>query len=203
MQNLKTVFQKAPANSGSSADGISVTSFGQGQCSGVTYTVSPHSVIDVDFTINMLCVTPENVDTLDKLIRSMLSASKQHEYDQLTKKSSSGGRGFFLFFSGGGSRSSVSQTTHTMDSFGLTREQQSKIIDSMLALVAKTNKFSFKGKISNQQYDYAVSGNLFAIVMDATIQKGETHTQVRFLAPNVHMNSTDGAASLPVEGKLY
>lgn len=203
MQQLSHVFKNSVDNSGSATDGIAVTAYGQGQCSGVTYTVSPHSTIDVDFTIHMLCITPENVDSLDALIRGMLSASKQHEYDQLTKKSSSGGRGFFLFFSGGGHKSSFSQTTHTMDSWGLSREQQSKIIDTMLGLVNKTNDFTFKGTVNNEQYDYSVSGNLFGIVMDATIQKDEKHTQVRFLAPNVHMNGSDGASTLPVEGKLY
>ena len=203
MQNLTTVFKNSIDSSGSATDGVAVTAYGQGQVSGVTYTVSAHSIIDVDFKLHMQCVTPDNVKALDQLIRSMLTASKQHDYDQLTQKSSSGGVGFFLFFSGGGHKSSYSQTTHTMDSWGLTRAQQDKIIDTMMDLVNKTNDLSFKGQVNNDKYDYSVSGNLFGIVMDATIQKDENHTQVRFLAPKVHMNGTDGASSLPVEGKLY
>lgn len=198
---LERVFNVDNKN-GASVDGVSVNAYGQGQCAGATYTVSAHSTIDVDFTINMLCITPENVKTLDSLVRSLLEASKQHEYDELSKKEVSGGISFFAFWSGG-AKASYSDTKHTMDKWGLSEENQGKIVDAMLALVAKTNQFKFKGTVSNDEYDYSVSGNLFGIVMDCTIQKGETHNQVRFLAPKVHMNSTDGASSLPVTGKLY
>jgi hypothetical protein len=201
MEKLQTVF--SVANEGSATDGVSVTAYGQGQCSGATYTVSAHSTIDVDFTIHQLCITPDNVNELNNLIRGLLDATKQHEYDELSKTESSGGMSFFWFLSSGGGTSSSSQTKHTMDSWGLTRDQQSKIIDTMMALTAKTNEFSFKGKISNDKYDYSVSGNLFAIVMDCMIDKGEVHNQVRFLAPDVHMNSTGGEATLPVTGSLY
>ena len=203
MSNLSTVFANSVDNSGSATDGVQVTAYGQGQVSGVTYTVPAHADVDVDFTLNMQCVTPENVNALDQLIRSLLSASKQHEYDQLTKKTSSGGRGFFLFFSGGGSHSSYSQTTHTMDSWGLTREQQSKIIDTMMELVNKTQRFEYKGTIQNTQYDYSVSGSMFGIVMDVTIQKDEKHTQVRFLAPNLHLQGNDGSSIPTVNPPLY
>lgn len=198
---LEKVFN-VDSKSGAAVDGVQVNAYGQGQCSGATYTVSAHSTIDVDFTINMLCITPDNVKTLDSLVRSMLEASKQHEYDELSKTEVSGGISFFAFWSGG-AKSSYSNTKHTMDKWGLSEANQGKIVDAMLALVGKTNEFKFKGTVSNKDYDYSVSGNLFGIVMDCTIQKGETHNQVRFLAPNVHMNSTDGSSSLPVTGKLY
>ncbi len=190
MSDLQTVFAKTEANSGSATDGIQVNAFGQGQVSGATYTVPAHGNITVDFKLNMQCITPENVNSLDKLIYGMLSASKQHEYKEQTKKTSSGGRGFFLFFSAGHSSSSYTKTTQTMDSWGLSREQQSTIIDAMMGLVKKTNTFDYSGTINNTEYDYSVSGNLFGIVMDATIQKGEEHTQVRFLAPNLHMQGS-------------
>ncbi|MBQ4822733.1 hypothetical protein [Aquimarina sp. MMG016] len=98
--SLEKVFNVGSKN-GVSTDGIAVNAYGQGQCSGATYTVSAHSTIDVDFTINMLCITPDNVKTLNDLIRGLLSASKQHEYDELSKKEVSDGISFFSFFSGG------------------------------------------------------------------------------------------------------
>ncbi|WGD34541.1 hypothetical protein [Olleya sp. YS] len=204
MENLSTVFANPAAKStGVATDGVSVNAYGQGQCSGVTYTVPAHGDIKVGFTLKMQCVTPKNVDALDALIRGMLSASNQKKYDQLTEKSSSGGRGFFLWFSAGGSRTSYKQTTHIMESYGLTREQQTKIIDAMVKMANEVNTFTYKGTINNDKYDYSVSGSLFGIVMDATIQKGENHAQLRFLAPNVHLDGNDGASSLPSVGKLY
>ena len=89
-----------------------------------------------------------------------------------------------------------------MDSWGLTRDQQTKIIDTMMDLVNKTQQFDYSGTISNTQYDYSVSGNMFGIVMDATIQKDESHTQVRFLAPNLHLQGSDGS-TIPTVKPLY
>ena len=204
MENLSTVFANPAVNSsGAATDGVSVNAYGQGQCSGVTYTVPAHGDIEVSFTLKMQCVTPKNVDALDALIRGMLSASNQKKYDQLTEKSESGGRGFFLWFSAGGSTTSYKQTTHIMESYGLTTAQQTTIIDAMVKMANELNTFTYKGKIKNDKYDYSVSGNLFGIVMDATIQKGESHSQLRFLAPNVHLDGNDGASSLPSIGKLY
>lgn len=203
MENLSTVFKNPVSkDTGAATDGVSVNAYGQGQCSGVTYTVPAHGDIDVDFTLQMQCVTPENVKSLDALIRGMLSASAQKKYDQLTEKKSSGGYGFFLWFSCGGYSSSSKQTTHIMESYGLTVEQQTKIIDAMIKMANQSNKFTYKGKINNDKYDYSVSGNLFGIVMDAKIQKGENHSQLRFLAPNVHLKGNDGS-TLPSIGKLY
>jgi hypothetical protein len=89
-----------------------------------------------------------------------------------------------------------------MDSWGLSEANQAKIVSSMMALAQKTNHFSYHGTIYNRDYDYDVSGNLFGIVMDATIQQATTHNQVRFLAPQVHLQSPDGT-TLPIVGNLY
>ncbi|WP_055445933.1 hypothetical protein [Lacinutrix mariniflava] len=203
MNDLRTIF-KNPAvnNSGASTDGVSVNAYGQGQCSGATYTIPAHGNIDVKFDLTMQCVTPDNVDALDALIRGMLSASQQAKYDQLTEDTSSGGRGFFLWFSAGGSKTTHKQTTHTMTSYGLTTAQQTTIIDAMVKMANKTNTFKYKGNINNTAYDYSVSGSLFGIVMDCTIQKGENHSQIRFLAPNIHVKGDNGA-SLGVETPLW
>ena len=187
---------------GSAKDGVSVTAYGQGQVTAATYTVPAHGEITVDFELDILCVTPDDVNTLSALIRSLLDASKQHVYDDLQKTDISGGASLFLFFSAGVS-ASYSETKHTMDSWGLSERNQEKIVDSMMDLAQKTNHFSYKGTVYNRDYDYDVSGNLFGIVMDADIQMTQSHNQVRFLAPNVHVQSPDGAATLPVIGKLY
>ncbi len=72
----------------------------------------------------------------------------------------------------------------------------------MVKLANTFNTFSYDSTVENTAYDYSVSGNMFGIVMDATIQKDEIHTQVRMLAPQPHLQGT-GGETLPSVGKLY
>jgi hypothetical protein len=187
---------------GTNTDGVSITAYGQGQVTGVTYTVPAHGQIEVDFELDILCVTPADVNTLSALIRSLLDASHQHLFDEVSKTDISGGASLFGFFSFGVS-ASYSDVKHTMDSWGLSEANQETIVSSMTTIAEKINHFSYKGTIFNQDYDYDVSGNMFGIVMDATIQQDSTHNQVRFLAPSVHLQSADGSATLPALGNLY
>ena len=194
---LNTLFNVDSSNT----DGVSVTSFGQGQVTGVTYTVPAHGEIELNFDMNMLCVTPNDVNTLSALIRSLLDASHQHIFDDLQKTDISGGASLFGFFSFGVS-ASYSETKHTMDSWRLSEVNQQTIVNNMMAIAQKVNNFKYKGTVYNRDYDYDVSGNMFGIVMDATIQQSQSHNQVRFLAPNVHLQNSDGT-TLPCVGKLY
>jgi hypothetical protein len=182
--------------------GVAVTSYGQGQVTGVVYTVPAHGEITIDFELDILCVTPQDVNNLSALIRSLLDASHQHIYDEWSRTDISGGASFFGFFSLGVS-ASYSDTKHTMDSWGLSEKNQETIVSSMMTLAQKTNHFSYNGTVYNADYDYDVSGSLFGIVMDATIQQSQSQNQIRFLAPNVHLQSQDGSTTLPVVGKLY
>jgi len=183
-------------------DGVSITSYGQGQVTGGMFTVPAHGVISVNFQLHLLCVTPNDVQTLSALIRSLLDASHQHLFDEVSKTDISGGASLFGFFSAGIS-ASYSDVKHTMDSWGLSEVNQETIVNNMMQIAQKTNDFVYSGTVYNQDYDYAVTGSLFGIVMDASIQQQQASNQVRFLAPNVHLQSTDGSATLPVVGKLY
>lgn len=188
---------------GANESGIAITSYGQGQVSGVTYTVPAHGQIEVDFELNILCVTPNDVQTLSALIRSLLDASHQHLYDEISRTDISGGASLFGFFSFGVS-ASYSDTKHTMDGWGLSETNQQTIVNSMMKIAQQKSQFNYKGTVYNRDYDYDVSGNLFAIVMDATIQQGQFSNQSRFLAPTPHLQSNDGSGvSLPCIGNLY
>jgi hypothetical protein len=199
LDNLFRFFE----TTGGNQSGIAVTSYGQGQVSGVTYTVPAHGEIEVDFQLNIFCVTPNDVQTLSALIRSLLDASHQHLFDEISKTDISGGASLFGFFSFGVS-ASYSDTKHTMDSWGLSEANQQTIVGSMMKIAQQTSQFNYKGTVYNQDYDYDVSGNLFAIVMDAAIQQAQNSSQLRFLAPNPHLQSTDGSGvSLPCVGNLY
>src|SRR6516165_3358346 len=89
----------------SATDGVAVTSYGRGQLSGAIFTVPAFGTIDLDLTMRLLCVTPDDVNTLSALIRSLLDASHQHSFDELEKTDISGGLSLGLFFSFGVSAS--------------------------------------------------------------------------------------------------
>ncbi|MGR9402694.1 hypothetical protein ACU8M5_23505 [Rhizobium leguminosarum] len=182
-------------------DGVSITSYGQGQLSGVMYTVPAHGQIDVDLNIKLQCVTPSDVVTLNNMLKGLLDVSHYHKFEETESTNISGGLGFFGFWSGGVS-ASYSDVKHTLDGWGLSEENQRTIVNAMMEIAQNVSTFNYKGTIYNRDFDYDVTGSLFAIVMDATIQQGQYHKQLRFLAPKVHLNTNDGD-SLPVTGKLY
>ena len=182
--------------------GVAVTSYGQGQVSGVMYTVPAHGEINVDFKLKMLCVTPADIQNLSDLLRSLLDVSHQHSYDELEKTSISGGASFFGFFGWGGVSASYEKTKHTMDSFGLSEKNQQTIVAAMMNVSQQVSEFNYLGKILNANYDYDVSGSVFGIVMDATIQQDAYQHQLRFLAPQPHLRTNDGD-NLPVTGRFY
>jgi hypothetical protein len=182
--------------------GVAITTYGKGQVTGALYTVPAHAQINVDFKLKLHCVTPEDIQNLSSLIRSLLDASHQHSYDELEKLSASGGASFFGLFGWGGASASYSKTQHTMDSFGLSERNQKAIIDAMMIVAEQVSEFNYNGTIFNKDYDYDVTGNLFGIVMDAVISQDQYQHQLRFLAPNVHLESPDGT-SLPSVGQLY
>lgn len=187
---------------GSNETGIAVTSYGQGQVAGLMYTVPAHGEIEVDFKLKLLCITPEDIQNLSNLIKSLLDASQQHSYSELSKTEISGGASFFGFFGWGGASASYSDTKQTMDSFGLSETNQQAIVKAMMAVAQQVSEFNYKGTVHNEDFDYDVTGSLFGIVMDATIQQGDEQHQVRFLAPNVHLRSSEGD-NIPVVNQLY
>ncbi|MCE2570704.1 hypothetical protein [Motilimonas eburnea] len=202
LQSAKPVARSKPrtAAKGEATNGVAVNAYGQGQCSGVTYTVPAHGQIEVEFEIKMQCITPEGIESMNKLIRGMLDASKQHEYDELSKKSISGGISFLPFF--GSAKASYEDTKHTMDKWGLSEKNQEEIVTKMLALANEMNTFKYKGTVYNKDYDYDVTGNMFAIVMDCEIKKEEQSSQQRYIGPDAHLTTNEGE-TLPAVGKLY
>jgi len=184
-----------------STSGVAISAYGTGQLTGVVYTVPAHAQIDVDFKLQLQCVTPDNIKNMDALIKSLLDASRQSKYEEMSRTSVSGGVGFFGFWSGG-VRASYEKTKQRMDQWGLSEENQQKIVTEMLKIANTFNEFNYKGTIYNRDYDYSVTGSLFGIVMDCEIKQDDATQQVRALAPNVHVQGDDGT-TLPSIGKLY
>lgn len=202
LPRVRDISRRARPMDGTNQTGVAVTSYGQGQVTGGLYTVPAFSETRITFNLHIYCVTPEDIQKLSDLIRSLLDASHQHLYDELQTTNVSGGASFFGFFGWGGASASYSDTKHTMDSFGLSERNQEAIVDAMMKIAMQTNDFGVDSMIYNRDHDFDVTGNLFGIVMDATIQQGQYQNQVRFLAPSTHLQSPDGY-QLPVEKPLY
>lgn len=202
LRKSNQVLELLPQLGGSNETGVAITTYGQGQVAGLVYTVPAHGQITVDFKLKLLCVTPEDINKLSSLIKSLLDASHQHSYSELEKIQASGGASFFGFFGWGGASASYSKTKQTMDSFGLSETNQRAIVDAMMKIAQQVSEFNYSGTIYNKDYDYDVTGNLFGIVMDATIQQNQYQHQLRFLAPNIHLRTQDGN-TMPVIGQLY
>jgi len=199
--DLPRLFDAPDGPGGSVSDGVAVTAYGQGQLSGVMYTVPAFSEITVDLDIKMMVVTPADVVELSALIRSLLDASHQAIYDEIQHTDISGGASFFGFFSFGAS-ASYSDTKRRMDSWGLSETNQQTIVNAMMKLANTLNDFSYHGTIYNRDHDFSVSGNLFGIVMDCTITQQQSSTQVRVLATLPSVKGADGT-SLPTVDPLY
>jgi hypothetical protein len=182
-------------------DAVAVTAYGVGRVSGVTYTVPAHGEIEVDFTVRLLCITPEDVRNLSNLIRSLIDASRHGYWNDYSRTDVSGGASLFGFFSLG-VRASYTQVKQRMEWWGLSETNQRTIVDKMTEIANKTSDFHYRGTVHNRDYDYAVSGNMFCIVMDATIQQGTTQYQHRYIAPRPHLRGS-GGESLPSLGDLY
>lgn len=182
-------------------EGVAITTYGKGQLAGLTYTVPAHGIIDVNFKLKLQCVTPESIFKMDQLIKSLIDASRYDKYESISKTSVSGGVSFFGFWSGG-ARASYEETKTVMHGWGLSEENQKILVTEMMKLANTLNEINYSGKIDNSQYDYPVSGNLFAIVMDCTITQDNVTHSIRTIAPKPVFVSLDGT-TLPIIGALY
>jgi hypothetical protein len=198
--HLSTLFRSYGDDTNES--GISITAYGKGQLTGATYTVPPHGEITVSFKLKILSVTKDQIRDLDDLILSLLEASKQSLYKEIENISASGGTSFFGFF-GLSASASYSKTKQKMESWGLSEENQRVIVGKMMELTQQMNEIDYQGTVYNRDNSYSVSGNLFGIVMDATIKQREFQNQIRMLAPKPIFQSGDGAETLQVQDPLY
>ena len=195
---LPTIFKNESYNE----TGVAVTGYGKGQVTGTVYTIPAHGEITVDFKLRLMCVTPENVQNLTDLIKSMLDASRQEYFREFERTHVSGGASFFGMFGWGGGRASYTKTKEVMESMGLSEENQRTIVGKMVELANEWSEFNYSGTIYNKNNSYSVYGSLFGIVMDADIKQDSYNNQLRFLAPNVHMQTNEGLI-LESRGKLY
>ena len=172
--------------------GVNVSAYGLGQLSGVVYSVPPGGEIEVDFKLKLQCVSGESIKNMENLIKSLLDASKREKYEEETKIKASGGFGFSWFWSGG-AKASYEKTTKRMEEYGLSEENQKKIVDEMMKLANSLQEFDYKGTVKNT-FDFTVSGSLFGFIMDCQIKTGQQNNEIRVIAPKAVLKDANGDA---------
>lgn len=190
------------ARDGTNETGVSIDAYGLGQLSAVFFTAPAHSETEVNFTVNMFCLTPADVANLSNLIRSLLDASHQRIYDDMQSTGVTGGAGFFGFFSWG-ARANYSSTKRRMDSWGLSEENQKTIVQAMMERTAVINTFTYRSVVHNTNNDYDVTGNIYGVVMDVTASFNGFQKQYRVLAPKPVLHDPGSGDTLPVVDPLY
>lgn len=174
------------------------TAVGSGSFTGLSYTVPAHASGTISAEIQTQSLTSDNVDTLNKLISGMLSASAQEKVEEHRKISASADLSFFDFFCGGAS-ASFEQTNDTMRSLGLTTDQITTIVNAMAEAASKMSTVKLDFTIDNTDNDYSVSGDLQLFTMSGEINTAAGRTEYRMLA-NDGTAGSDGSA--PAHGKI-
>ncbi|MCE2570705.1 hypothetical protein [Motilimonas eburnea] len=178
---------------------IELLSYGKGKCYGVTCTVPAHGEIQIEFELELQCVTTENTLYMDSLVYQLLDNSKKAAYKALASKEISGGISFLPFF--GTAAASAEQVKQTMDQWGLNQGAQNQIVEAMLQMHTTSNSFKFQGSVNNTLGHEPLNGSVCLIFMECEVTNGTNTLQQRYVGPNLHL--TINQQAIPIIGKLY
>jgi hypothetical protein len=163
------------------ADSFSVNAQGNGSVTGIAYTVPAYSDGRVTADIRYLSLTSADVDTLNSLIRGMVSASQYEKIQEYERIHASAKLSVWRFWSGGGS-ASYEKTRNEMRGFGLSEENIRTIISAMADIARNMSNVKLDINVRNSRNNFAVSGNLLVYTMAGTIKLGNEQLQYRMLS---------------------
>ncbi|KAN0039562.1 hypothetical protein ACTA71_007359 [Dictyostelium dimigraforme] len=188
---------------GSSDEGYNCEAQGQGAFSGLDYTIPAHTKGSIKAKLQVMAMSSDDIDHMNKMVESMLSASKKDEIKEQTKTSASANLSFWSFFTGGDSASaSYEDTKNTMHSCGLTEEQVTTIINELFKLAENMNHVELNLECDNTAFDYDVSGSVYLYTISGTVKTSKGTKQYRMLADQGTAGSPDKDNSPPVKGKI-
>lgn len=189
---------------GSAEESYSIEVSGQGQLTGLSYTVPAHAQGSIKAKLQISAMSSEDVENLNDLAMGMLDASYQEEIKEYEKTSASANLSVWTwFFGGGGASASYEKTKDTMISKGLTEEQITMLMDAFLERAKNMSTVEIDFYINNTNNDYSVSGDLYLYTVSGTIQTEKGTAQYRMLADQASAGGpppTGGGA--PSSGKV-
>ncbi|KAN0034484.1 hypothetical protein ACTFIV_001002 [Dictyostelium citrinum] len=191
---------------GSGEEGFDCEAGGLGSFTGLHYSIPAHSKGTINTKIQVMAMSSDDIEHMNHLIESMLSASKKEEIIQKTKTSASANLSYWFFFTddgGSGSGSaSYEDTRNSMKSSGLTDEQISTIINELFKLAENMNHVELNLTCDNTAFNHAVSGSLYLYTIAGTVKTSKGTKQYRMLADQGTAGSPDKDNSPPVKGKI-
>jgi hypothetical protein len=182
---------------GSESTSFSVEACGTGSFTGLAYTIPAHASGKLKAAIQVMALTSADMEDLNKMIMGLLSASKQQQVKEYVTAQGSGSISLWRLICGG-AQASASKTTETMTNLGLTKEQITKIIDSMFEMAKKMSRVQLDFTIDNSKNDYNVSGDLQLYTISGTINSSKGTAQYRMLADQ----GTAGGGSASAKGDI-
>ncbi|KAN0039561.1 hypothetical protein ACTA71_007358 [Dictyostelium dimigraforme] len=186
-----------------SDEGYNCEAQGIGSFTGLGYTIPAHSKGTIKTKIEVMAMTSDDIDHMNQLVESMLSASKKDEIKEQTKTSTSANLSFWSFFTGGDSASaSYEDTKNTMHSCGLTQEQISIIINELYKMAEKMDHVELNLECDNGAFEYEVSGSIYLYTIAGTVKTAKGTKHYRMLSHEGTAGSPDNDNAPPVKGKI-
>jgi len=180
---FERVIFDAERSSGSATEAYSIEVSGQGQLTGLSYTVPAHAEGRIKAKLQISAMSSEDVQKLNNLAMGMLDASAQTQVKEFEKTAASANLSVWTwFFGGGGASASYEKTKESMLSKGLTEAQITTLMDAFLELAKKMSTVEINFYINNSANPYSVSGDLYLYTVSGTIKTEKGTAQYRMLA---------------------
>jgi hypothetical protein len=175
--DLEAAIDDVAGSSGGAGSSFSVTAQGQGQLTGLSYTVPAFTEGQVTATLEMNVMSSVQVANLEAGWAALLNDTQKQLYThyKTTHESASAHVNWFDFFSGGASASySSTETTTNMHSLGLTDDQIDQMMEMLAEEAQKMNYAELNLTVDNENDPFSVSGNLllYTIIGKVTTKKG-------------------------------
>ncbi|KAN0034485.1 hypothetical protein ACTFIV_001003 [Dictyostelium citrinum] len=188
---------------GSSEEGYNCEAQGQGSFSGLDYTIPAHTKGTIKAKIQVMAMSSADIEHMNQLIESMLTASKKEEIKEQTKTSASANLSFWSFFTGGsGASASYEDTKSSMHSSGLSDAQITTIVNELFKLAENMSHVELNLECDNTNFDYDVSGSVYLYTIAGTVKTDKGTKQYRMLADQGTAGGPSRDDSPPVKGKI-
>lgn len=195
---LVSVDALSELETGSAETAFSVAAQGMGSFNGLSYTVPAHAKGTLEAAVQVMAMTSKDVKKLNKLVKSMVSASKWEKVKEQEKISASADLSLWRIFSAGAS-SSYAKTREKMSGFGLNNAQIDKVVDELFKAAQKMSSVELEFTIDNTENDYSVSGDLQLYTIGGKISTSKGTTEYRMLANR----GTAGEGTAKAEGGVF
>jgi len=168
---------------GTAEESYSIDVSGQGQLTGLSYTIPAHTEGKIKAKLQISALTSDDVKSLNDMAMGFLDASYKEEIKEYEKTSASASLSIWSWaFGGGGASASYQKTKQTMKSKGLTDTQITQLMDAFLKKAQNMSTVEIDFYVNNSANDYSVSGDLYLYTVSGTINTSKGTAQYRMLA---------------------